>query len=185
LRWTLAPPALGGGASLSLVQVLSSAGVPCLQLVVPRGESLGTLSDRAVRPVAFRHFVLLLGGPASGPSLGFHPLLLRNLPLEVCKRSRKGHGAYLRPVCVVQPFHPAGVWLLRRNLCPFVGLFVSSDTFVGRAPPDSMVIPGRARRSVAMCFLAWSAYCWPGPGSSVAIRLMAVEKSPNQHRIRE
>ena len=36
-----------------------------------------------------------------------------------------------------------------------------------------MTMPGRAFRSVAMCVLAWSVYCWPGPGSSEAIRLMA------------
>jgi len=36
-----------------------------------------------------------------------------------------------------------------------------------------MMMPGLALRSAAMCFLAWSAYCWPGPGSSETIRLMA------------
>jgi len=37
----------------------------------------------------------------------------------------------------------------------------------------SMMIPGLALRSRATCFPAWSAYRWPGPGSSEAIRLMA------------
>jgi len=36
-----------------------------------------------------------------------------------------------------------------------------------------MMIPGLARRSEAMSFLASSAYCWLGTGSSEAIRLMA------------
>jgi len=34
-----------------------------------------------------------------------------------------------------------------------------------------MTISSRAFR--AMCFLAWSAYFWLGPGSSEAVRLMA------------
>jgi hypothetical protein len=37
-----------------------------------------------------------------------------------------------------------------------------------------MVMSGLALRSAAMCFLAWIAYIWPGPGSSEAMRLMAV-----------
>ena len=37
----------------------------------------------------------------------------------------------------------------------------------------SMVVSGLALRSTAMCFLAWSAYIWPGPDSSEAIRLTA------------
>ena len=37
----------------------------------------------------------------------------------------------------------------------------------------SMVTSGRALRSTAMFLLAWSAYIWPGPGSSEAIRVMA------------
>ena len=37
----------------------------------------------------------------------------------------------------------------------------------------SVMIPGLAFHSVAMCFRAWRAYCCPGPGSSDAIHLMA------------
>jgi len=37
----------------------------------------------------------------------------------------------------------------------------------------SMVMSGLALRGAAMCFLAWSAHTWPGPGSSEASRLMA------------
>ena len=51
-----------------------------------------------------------------------------------------------------------------------VGFVVILEFIVDRI---SMVIPGLAFRSAAMCFLACSAYCWPGPGSSVAMRLMA------------
>ena len=41
----------------------------------------------------------------------------------------------------------------------------------------SMMISGRAFRSTAMCFLAWSAYFRPGPGSSQAIWMMAAYTS--------
>jgi len=36
-----------------------------------------------------------------------------------------------------------------------------------------MAESGLAFLSTAMCFLAWSAYFWPGPVSSEAIRLLA------------
>ena len=37
----------------------------------------------------------------------------------------------------------------------------------------SMVMSGFARRSAAICFRTWMAYCCPGPGSSDAICLIA------------
>ena len=67
MRGALAPPALGIGADLSPVQVLSCAGVSCLQLVVPRGEPLGAVGNRAIGFLALRHAVLRLRGPTSGP----------------------------------------------------------------------------------------------------------------------
>jgi len=36
----------------------------------------------------------------------------------------------------VQPFHPVGVCLLGRDLCPLVGLFVAGDSVVSRALSD-------------------------------------------------
>ena len=161
------------GRTLAQCRYCPGAGVPCLQLVLSRSESLGTPSSRAVRLMAFRHFVLLPGGPASGPSPCFHPFFLRNPPLEVCEGSQQWHWAYLRPVRVVQPFHPAGVWLPRRDLSPLVRLLVALNPFVSQAPSDLNDELGLARSSAAMCFLGWSAYCWSGPGSSEAIRLMA------------
>jgi len=149
------------------VQALSDPAIPRLQLVKPRGEPLGASSNCAVRPLAFRHPILYLRGPAS------RPLLLHDLPLEVCKRPEERHRARFRSVRVFQPFHPAGVRLLRREFGPLVSLLVPRNPFVRWAPPDSMMMPGLALRSASMCFLAWSAYIWPGPGSSEAIRLMA------------
>jgi len=39
-------------------------------------------------------------------------------------------------VQLAQPFHPTGVWLPRRNLCPFVGLFIAGDFLVCQTPPN-------------------------------------------------
>jgi len=63
--------------------------MPCLQLVEPQGEPLGTPSYHAVQSLAFRHFVLLFGGPAFSPLPCFRPLLLGDLPLDVGKGSGK------------------------------------------------------------------------------------------------
>jgi len=71
-----APPALGLGADLSPVQVLSCAGVSRLQLVEPRGEPLGTVGHRAIGFPALRHAVLRLRGPTSGPLTCLRPLFL-------------------------------------------------------------------------------------------------------------
>ena len=46
------------------------------------------------------------------------------------------HRPHLRPIGVVQPFHPAGVGLLRRNICPLVGPLVAGDSLMCRAPSD-------------------------------------------------
>jgi len=37
---------------------------------------------------------------------------------------------------VIQPFHPARISLLRRNLGPLFGFLVASDALVGCAPAD-------------------------------------------------
>ena len=46
------------------------------------------------------------------------------------------HRPYFRPIRVVQPLHPVGVWLLRRDLRPFVRLLIAGDSLVGWAPPN-------------------------------------------------
>jgi len=51
----------------------------------------------------------------------------------------------------VQDADPAGVWLLRRKLGPFVGLLVPWDSLARRAPPD---FDGGIRPGFPMCFLA-------------------------------
>ena len=66
-----------------------------------------------------------------------------------------------------------GVWLRRRGLCPLVGLLVTCNPLVSRAPLDFDVMPDLALRRVAICFRAWRAYCCPGSGSFDAILLMA------------
>jgi len=74
---------------------------------------------------------------------------------------------------VVQPFRPVGVRLLRHKLRPYIGFLVSFDTLVGRAPPDfeddTWPLPS------LLCDVppGWSAYIWPGSGSSDTIRLVA------------
>ena len=121
LRGVLAPPALGSGAHLSPVQVLSSAGVPRIQLVEPRGEPLGAVGFYAIGLLALRHAAVCLGGVTPGPSTRLCLLLLRDFPLEVGERSWE---------------RPIGVWLPCRSLGPLVGLLVADDPFVGQAPPD-------------------------------------------------
>jgi len=71
-----APPALGLGADLSPVQVLSCAGVSCLQLVEPRGKPLGAVGHHTIGFLAVRHVVLRLRGLASGPLMCLRPLFL-------------------------------------------------------------------------------------------------------------
>jgi len=95
LRGELAPPALGSGANLRAVQVLCRPGVPCLQLAVSWGESLGATGHRASGPLALWHAVLRLGWPASRQLPGVRPLLLGDLPLEVCQRPRERHSTRL------------------------------------------------------------------------------------------
>jgi len=120
------------------VQVLSDARVTRFQQVKPRGEPFGASSDRAVRLLALRVPVFLLGGPATRPRppVCLDPFLLRNLTLEMGKESWKRHSPHLHPVKVAQAFHPPGVWLLRRNLCPFVDLLIAGNSLVCWAPPD-------------------------------------------------
>jgi len=89
VRGALAPPALGMGPNFGPVQVLSSAGVSCLQLEVPRGNSLGAAGHGAIGLLSLWHAVLRLGGAASCPSPSLHPLLLRHFPLEGCQGSRE------------------------------------------------------------------------------------------------
>jgi len=84
-----------------------------------------------------------------------------------------GHSLYLRPIRVLQPFHPVGVLLLRSNLCSFIGLLVDGDFLVHGAPPDLDGNAGSGLRSALIWFRAWIAYCCQGPGSSDAIRLIA------------
>jgi len=131
------------------MEVLPSQAVLCLQLVEPRGEPLGAPSHCAVRLMAFRHSVLHLGGPASSPLARLRPLLLGDPLREACKRPWEGHGSRLDAVRIAQPFHPAGVWLLCHNLCPFVILFVAGDSPVGWAPLDldDDAWPGSPQRS--------------------------------------
>ena len=83
LRSVSAPPAWRGGSILCPVEVLPGQAVPHLELVEPRGESLDAPSYYAVRPLALGQPVLLLGGAASSPLACLHPLLLRDIPLEV------------------------------------------------------------------------------------------------------
>ena len=59
----------------------------CLRLVEPWSESLRTPGHRAAQPVALRHSVFALRGPASCPAPCLSQRLLRDLPLEVCKGS--------------------------------------------------------------------------------------------------
>ena len=126
-----------------------------------------------VRPLAFRHPVLRLGGRTSSPLVRLRPFLLGDLPLQVRNRPWERHRACSRLVRVTQPFHPTGVWLLRCSLYPLVGFLVAGDPLVCWSPPD---FDGDARPGLSqhgdVLPLAWSAYCWPGPGSSEVIRLM-------------
>jgi len=71
-------------------------------------------------------------------------------------RPRESHGAYVRPVRVVHPFHPMRVWLFRCDYLPLLPLLITLHRLVGRGVM-SMMIPGLARRSAAMCLLAWRA----------------------------
>jgi len=131
-----APPALRGRPILRSIEVLPGQTVPRLELVEPRGKPLGAPGYRAVRLLPFRHPVLCLGGPAPSPLARFCPLLLGDLPLEVGKRSWERQRTCSRPVRVTQPFHPAGVWLPRRNFRPLIRLLVAFHPFVSRAPSD-------------------------------------------------
>jgi len=83
LPWVQAPPALGCWPALCPVEVFASTRVPCLQLVEPSSEPLGTTRNRAVWPLDLWHSVFLLGGPASSPLPCLCPLLLGDLPLDV------------------------------------------------------------------------------------------------------
>ena len=58
------------------------------------------------------------------------------------------------------------VWLVRCHLCPFIRLLISWHPLRVGHQRGSIVVPGLLRQIVAMCFLASSAYLWPGPGSS-------------------
>jgi len=120
LRPVSAPPALWGGLALCPIEVLPSQTVPHLDMVEPQGKSLGTTGHRTVGFLALWHAILLLRGPASRPLVCLHPLLLRNLPLEV------GEQSWDRSV----------VACLLCHLGPLVRLLVASDSFVHWAPSD-------------------------------------------------
>ena len=96
----------------------------------------GPTSHRAIGLLPLRHAVLRFGGPASSPLARLCPLLLRDLPLEVREGPWERHRPRFRLIQVAQLFHPACVWLLRRNLCPLVSLLVAGDPLVSRAPSD-------------------------------------------------
>ena len=139
-----APQTLRGGPLFCPVQVQTRWEGPLLKLVKRGRMSLGAPGLHAVRPVAFWDPVLCLRGPTSSSQARFRRLLLGDLPLEVRKESREGHSPHFRPatVIVIQPFHPAGIRLHRRDLRPLVGLLIASDALLSRTPPD---LDGNAR----------------------------------------
>ena len=131
-----------------------------------RRTSSGEKHFQHIRSLTLRYLVFLPGGPASCPLPYLRPLLLGDLPLEMHKRSLERHRACLGPVQVAGSFYPGDVWLLRGDLGPFAGPLVTGDSLVCRAPPDldDDVWPSPPK----VCILAWSAYLWPGSGSSEA-----------------
>jgi len=157
--WYRHHPALRGVPVLRPMEILPGQAASRLELVEPRGEPLSATSHRAVWLLAFWHSVLLLG----------------DLPLDVSKRPREEHGPRLDPVRVASTprvFGSSAAILAHSSALSFpeIPLWAGQHRI-------SMMTPGRARRSVAMCFLTWSAYCWPGPGSLDTIRLMAARAS--------
>ena len=118
------------------MEVFAGIRVPRLQLVEPSGKPLGTTRNCAVWPLALRHSVFLLGGPASSPLPCLCPLLLSDLPLDVGEGSGERCWALLRPVRVGPPLHAVSVRLIRCELRPLIRLLVSFHPLVCRAPPD-------------------------------------------------
>jgi len=157
LRRALAPPALSGWAGLCLVQVLSGASMPRLQLVESRGEPLGASSNRAVRSLTFRHSVFCLGGPATSSLSCLHPLFSEIFRLMFARDLGSGikhASARSEYACHSTP----------RASGSSAACLAHSSVFSLPATPlcagrhlISMTIPEMALRNVAMCFRAWSA----------------------------
>ena len=130
-----------------------------LQLVERRGEPLGTANNRPVRRRCFLGNLCFLPVTRPPASPRLRSLLLRYLPLEVDPT---------RHICLA-PNRPA----YRRR--PTLWASGSSAESLARSSafsfPEtplwaghhqiSMMMPGLALRSAAMCFLAWIAYIWP------------------------
>jgi len=117
LRWALAPPALESRAALRPLEILPREAVTCLHPEKPRGKPLGAPSN-ATYP------------PASRPLPCLHPLFLQDPSLELCEGPGKRHRACFHPVRVPQPLHPTGVWLLRCEFGPLVGLLVPCSSLM-------------------------------------------------------
>jgi len=108
--------------------------MPRFQLVEPQGKPLGAPSNRAIWPLASRHFEFFHGDPASGPLLSLHPLLLRDLPPDVGEGS--GERTLLRPVRVCPALHTMSIRLVCCKIGPVIGLFIVLNAFVRWALSD-------------------------------------------------
>ena len=95
-------------------------------------------------PLAFRHPVFIPGSPAIRPIPCFSAISLRALPLEVLVGSRERHLSRPLSVRVPEPFDPAGMWLLRRELGPLVGFSFPGTPLCAGHHRISMVTSGLA-----------------------------------------
>jgi hypothetical protein len=113
------------------------------------------------------------GDPALRPLSGFHPLLFRDLSLEVRERSGLWHQPSSIALRLPQPLRTARVRFFRCQLRPLIRLFISRDPLMGRTPSDlnfdlrSALLKGLdPLPGLDSVFLS-------GPGSSEAIRAIA------------
>ena len=152
---------------------MSHSSVTRFQLVKPRDETFRAPSNRAVWLLPFQHSVFPLGGPAASPLACLHPFLPRNLSLEMGEGPWKRHCARPSPTEISQPFYTQAVGSVAAIFADLSAFSLPATPICAGRHQIAMIMPGLALHSVAMCFLAWIAYCWPGPGSSEPTRLMA------------
>jgi len=100
------PPTVGSRPIFHQLKVLARGTMPCLDLVGAGGKPLGDPSHRTVRP---------------------HSSALRTPPPPRSPGPQPS---------VTQRFKSAGVWIIRRELGPFVDLLVRRDSLVYRTPPE-------------------------------------------------
>jgi len=100
--------------------------------------------------VAFRRVCWYSQSLIPGVVAGPYPLLLRDLPLQVGQRLEERHCS-APDGSTARPFHPAGDWLIYRQLGQPVGLLVDRRSLVFSLPHSSIACdlprPWRCTRS--------------------------------------